>query len=246
MIPRTIHYTWFGGGELPALARECIESWHRLMPDWEYRLWNEENFDVARRTYTREAYAQGRYAFVSDVARLEALYREGGVYLDVDFEVFRPFDDLLANTAFAGFEGSKHLPVMMGVCGSEAGGRWVKEMLDAYEGRPFVVDGKADLTPNVTFLSGVMRRGGLVQNGREQYYKDLHVYPVDYFCPRQTTGEYLRTANTYCDHRGLNSWSDSPRGWKQWVKKIVGEKAMIHLIKTKRKLTECLPTCQNK
>lgn len=239
MIPKIIHYTWFGGDPMPSLAQECIGSWQRLMPDWDYRLWNEENFDVTRLPYTREAYAAGKYAFVSDVVRLEALYREGGIYLDVDFEVFKPFDDLLDNHAFAGFEGSKHLPVMMGVCGSEAGGIWVKEMLDAYEGRPFFVDGKPDLTPNVTFLSGVMRSRGLVQNGKEQYYRDLHIYPVDYFCPRQTTGEYLRTDNTYCDHRGLNSWSSSKGGWKQCVKRLVGDRCMTFLIKTKRRLTRC-------
>ena len=236
MIPRIIHYCWFGDEPLPSLAQECMATWRRHMPDWEYHGWNQHNFDVDRSRYTREAYAAGKYAFVSDVARLEALCNEGGVYLDVDFEVFRPFDPLLDNTAFAGFEGSKRLPVMMGVCGSQPHGLWAKEMLDAYRERPFLVDGRPDLTPNTTYLTAVMQAGGLVQDGHEQTYKDLHIYPVDYFCPRQTTGEYLRTDNTYCDHRGLNSWNEHPHGWKQRLSRLVGRRATTFLIKTKRRL----------
>lgn len=236
MIPRKIHYCWFGGNPLPAVAQDCIASWRRLMPDWEYCLWNEENFDVQRYRYTREAHAAGYYAFVSDVARLEALANEGGIYLDVDFEVFKPFDDLLDNVAFAGFEGSKHLPVMMGVCGSQPHSLWVEEMLSAYRDLPFLIDGQPDLTPNVTRLTALMHERGLVQNGQEQYYKDLHVFPVDWFCPRLTTGEYLRTGNTHCDHLGLDSWAGRPRGWKQWISRIVGQKFTTILIKAKRRL----------
>lgn len=235
MIPRKIHYCWFGPAPLPSLAKECIASWHQFMPDWEYCLWNEENFDVQRYRYTREAYAAGYYAFVSDVARLEALSNEGGVYLDVDFKVLKPFDDLLDNTAFAGFEGSKHLPVMMGVCGSESHGLWVDEMLSAYRDLPFLLDGQPDLTPNVTRLTALMRQKGLVQNGREQDYRDLHIYPVDYFSPRHTTGEYLRTENTYCDHLGLGSWAEKPRGGKQRLARLLGQRATTFLIKTKRR-----------
>ena len=236
MIPRIIHYCWFGESPMPTLAEECIATWHHYMPDWEYRLWNEHTFDVGRYRYTREAYDAGKYAFVSDVARLEALCNEGGVYMDVDFEVLKPYDDLLDNQAFAGFEGSKHLPVMMGVCGSVPHSLWVQEMLECYHERRFLVDGQPDLTPNTTYLTAVMRQGGLVQNGEEQYYKDLHIYPVDYFCPHQTTGEYLRTEHTYGQHLGFNSWGGNAKGWKQRLQKVIGQRAMTWLIKTKRRL----------
>ena len=103
---------------MPPTALKCIESWHRFMPDYEYVLWNEDNFDVNASCYTKEAYDSGKYAFVSDVARLMALKEFGGIYFDVDFEVFKPFDDLLSYKAFAGFEGSKYNPVMMGVIAS--------------------------------------------------------------------------------------------------------------------------------
>ena len=92
MIPKIIHYCWFGKGPMPELAVKCIESWHKYMPDWEYVLWNEDNFDVSSYPYTQEAYNAKKYAFVSDVARLVALKKFGGVYFDVDFEVFKPYD----------------------------------------------------------------------------------------------------------------------------------------------------------
>jgi len=237
MIPRIIHYCWFGRGPMPELAQKCIASWHRNMPDYAYKLWDEDKFDLTSNKYAREAYEARRFAFVSDYVRLWALEREGGIYMDVDFMVFKPFDDLLQWRAFAGFEGSKYLPIRMGVFGSEAHGEWVSEMLRYYQNRQFVkADGSFDLTTNVKFLSAKMREHGFVQDGREQDYKDLHIFPVEYFSPRQTTGEYFRTENTYCDHLGLNSWSGSNSGWKDKVGKVVGAKIMTRLIKLKRKL----------
>lgn len=221
---------------MPDLAQKCIATWHEHMPDWEYKLWNEDNIDLHSIPYTQEAYEAKKYAFVSDYVRLWALYNEGGLYLDVDFEVFKPFDDLLDRKAFAGFEGSKHQPVMMGVCASEPHGEWVTEMLNAYKDRHFILpDGTMDMTTNVQFVNGRMRQQGFEQNGKEQDYKDLHVFPVDYFCPRQTTGEYLRTENTYCDHLGLGSWSGKG-GWKAWIGRVVRTRNMVRLIKLKRKL----------
>lgn len=237
MIPNIIHYCWFGHGEMPQLAKDCIASWHRYMPDWEYKLWNEETFDVHSHPYTKEAYESGKFAFVSDYVRLKVLEAEGGLYLDTDVEVFKSFDDLMDYKAFAGFEGSKHQPVGTCVMASEAHGKWVSEMLEAYKDRHFILpDGTFDLTTNVQYITAVMRENGFVQNGAEQEYKDLHVFPVDYFCPRQTTGEYLRTENTYCDHLGMGSWTEKNGGWKSKIRKLVGDRNMTRLIKLKRKL----------
>ena len=236
-IQKTIHYCWFGNSKLPELAQQCIASWHAFMPDWQYKFWNEDLFDVNSHPYTQEAYKAGKFAFVSDYVRLFALEHEGGVYLDVDFEVFKPFDDLLKYKAFAGFEGSNHRPLMMGVCASIAHGEWVAEMLDAYQNRHFLLpEGKMDLTTNVQFVTAIMATNGFRQDGIEQDYKDLHVFPVEFFCPRQTTGEYFRTANTYCEHLGLNSWSRYDNGWKIWMQKMIKQNNMIRLIKLKRKL----------
>lgn len=237
MIPKKIHYCWFGGSEMPQLALDCIASWHKFMPDWEYKLWNEDNFDINVVPYVKEAYEAKKYAFVSDYVRLYALYNEGGVYFDVDFEVYKSFDNLLHWEAFAGFEGSKYSPLMMGVIASKPYGLWVKEQLDHYQERHFMnEDGSLDLTTNVKFVSERMREQGFVQNGEEQDYKDLHVFPVAFFCPKQTTGEYFRTNNTYCEHRGLGSWMGNEGGWKAEIEKIVGQRNMIRLIKLKRRL----------
>ena len=237
MIPQIIHYCWFGRGEMPQLAKNCIASWYKYMPDWEYKLWNEDNFDVNFLPYTKEAYEARKFAFVSDYVRLWALNNVGGVYLDTDVEVFKPFDDLLIHSAFAGFEGSKHAPMGTCVMASEANGRWVEEQLRHYQDRHFVnPDGSFDLTTNVQFISAKMRQNGFIQNGREQDYKDLHVFPVEYFCPRQTTGEYFRTENTYCDHLGMGSWSKNDGGWKSSLGKAIGQRNMTRLIKLKRKL----------
>ena len=237
MIPQTIHYCWFGRGEMPELAQKCIASWHKCMPDWEYRLWNEDNFDVNSTAYTKEAYQASKFAFVSDYVRLWALEREGGVYFDTDVVAFKAFDELLRFKAFVGFEGSKHVPIGTCVMASEANGIWVKEMLDAYQNRHFIKpDGSFDMTTNVQFITDIMSKNGFVQNGEEQDYEDLHVFPVDYFCPRHTTGEYIRTNNTYCEHLGLGSWTETGGGWKAAVGRILGQKNMTRLIKLKRKL----------
>ncbi len=237
MIPKTIHYCWFGRGEMPEQAKQCIASWHKFMPDWEYKLWNEDSIDLAQNDYAKEAYEARKFAFVSDYVRLWALEREGGLYLDTDVEVFMSFEDLLGYKAFAGFEGSKHLPVGTCVMASEAHGEWVVEQLEAYRDRHFLTsDGTFDMTTNVQFITAKMSKNGFAQNGVEQDYKDLHVFPVEYFSPRHTTGEYLRTENTYCDHLGMGTWADKGQGWKARAARLVGQKNAARLIKMKRRL----------
>ena len=235
MIPRIIHYCWFGRSPMPESALRCIESWHKYMPDYVYHLWNEDNFDIDGWPYAKEAYECGKYAFVSDVARLQALCTDGGLYFDVDFMVMKPFDDLLSYKAFAGFEGSKYNPVMMGVLGSEPGGAWVTEQLNLYRGRHFLLDGKEDLTTNVKFITERMKSGGFVPNGKEQDYLDLHIFPVEYFCPRLTTGEYKKTDNTYCESLvQASSWASG--SWKSRILRHFSPSMRTKLIQIKRRI----------
>lgn len=237
MIPKIIHYCWFGRGAMPQQVKDCMASWYEHMPDYDFRLWNEDNVDIESVPYAKEAYAAGIYAFVSDYVRLWALCNEGGLYLDTDVMVFKSFDNLLEYKAFAGFEGSKRLPVGTCVMASEAHGEWVTEMLGLYHDRHFVKpDGTGDMTSNVQLITGLMASQGFRQDGTEQDYKDLHVFPVEFFCPMQTTGEYFRTENTYCDHLGVGSWAEEGPAWKRWVKNMVGQRNMTRLIKLKRKL----------
>ena len=104
MIPKIIHYCWFGRNPLPELAQKCIASWKKYLPDYEIKEWNEDNFDVNIIPYTAEAYAQKKYAFVSDYARFWIQHKYGGIYFDTDVEVIRPIDDIIARGNFMGFE----------------------------------------------------------------------------------------------------------------------------------------------
>ena len=235
MIPKTIHYCWFGRGPMPDLALKCIESWHKYMPDWKYKLWNEDSFDVQSVPYVKEAYESRKFAFVTDYVRLWALYTEGGVYMDTDVEILKPLDDLLHLDAFTGYEGSKHKPPVTGLMASVANGVWVKEQLDSYEGAHFIkADGSMDTTTNTVRISRIMRDHGFVQDGKYHVYKDLHVFPTEFFCPRQTTGEFMLTENTYCDHHFMGTWSANHK--KTTLLRIIGRKNMTRLIKLKRKL----------
>lgn len=220
---------------MPQLVLDCIESWHKFMPDWEYVLWDENRFDVHSVHYVSEAYALKKYAFVSDYVRLHALYTYGGVYLDTDVEVFKSFENILSHQAFAGFEGSKRLPVGTCVIGSEENGEWVARQLDRYSNRHFVgIDGQLDLTTNVQFITADMISHGLICDGRETELDGIHIFPVDYFSPRKTTGEFIVTENTFCDHRGMCSWNNAKN--IPWILKIVGPGMRIKMIKIKRRL----------
>ena len=110
MIPKIIHYCWFGHNRKPALIKKCIESWKKFMPDWEIREWNEENYDVYKNQYIRNAYAQKKWAFVVDYARFDILNQFGGIFLDTDVELLRPIpEEILRNDAFTGFESPERV-----------------------------------------------------------------------------------------------------------------------------------------
>ena len=237
MIPKKIHYCWFGRGPMPSMALKCIESWHRFMPDYEYKLWNEDNFDVNSVPYVKEAYEARKFAFVTDYVRLYALYTEGGIYMDTDVEALKSYDDLLELKGFTGYEGSKYLPPVTGTMASEAGGEWVKEQLASYDGAHFLLpDGSFDMKTNTTRISEIMRAGGFKQDGKKQEYKGMHIFPAQYFCPRQTTGEILLTDESYCDHHFMGSWSGGGGKRKSRLSKIIGPKNVTRLIKLKRKI----------
>lgn len=243
MIPKLIHYCWFGGAPLPELAERCLASWKRYMPDWQYMRWDESHFDIAAAPlYVRQAYEARKFAFVSDYVRLWALEQYGGLYMDVDFMVYRPFDDLMDRyPAFAGYEGSKRQPVMQGVLASEPHGAWVRDMLQTYQFREFIrVDGSLDLTPNTAYFTDRLESQGFVADGVEtdvyangQFF--LHVLPVWAFCPVLTTGENLRNKETYCEHMRLGSW-DSPGAWKVRMLSFLPSSMRTKLIILKRKL----------
>lgn len=220
---------------MPELAIKCIESWHEYMPNYEYKLWNENNFDIDSNQYVKEAYEARKFAFVTDYVRLYVLNKVGGVYLDTDVEVYKPFDNLLNLTGFIGFEGTKYHHIGTGTIACSPGGDWVKEQLHAYDGISFIKpNGEYDLTTNPVRITRIMVSNGFIPNGEMQYYKDMYVFPTEYFCPYQTTGEFLLTEKTYCNHHFMGSWDNKNK--PGFIKTIVGQKNMTRLIKLKRKI----------
>lgn len=241
MIPKIIHYCWFGRGEMPELAKKCIESWHKYMPDWEYQLWNEDSFDLDSVPYVKEAYEARKFAFVTDYVRLWALNKFGGVYMDTDVEILKPLDNLMELPAFTGYEASTSGAPVTGLMASAPGGVWVTEQLDAYNGRHFLrEDGSLNLTTNTVIISDIMTANGFEINGKYQVYKnDMHVFPVDYFCPLTSTRVLKLTANTYCIHHFAGSWKERTRAEiiKDFVaERVLGPKITDKLVKIKRSL----------
>ena len=251
MIPKIIHYCWFGKGAMPELVQQCIESWKKYLPNYEMHLWNEASLAQTLSPlkggedcwleympqYVQEAYAAKKYAFVSDYVRLWALEQEGGLYMDVDFEVYKPFDDLMEQyDAFAGYEGSKRNPVMMGVIAAKAHHPWIQGMMQTYENRKFLhEDGSLDMTPNTGYFLSWMQERGFIADGVERDWMGVHILPVECFCPGLTTGENLRCERTYCEHKGLHSWSGNG-GWKAKILSCLSPKIKIKLIKLKRRI----------
>lgn len=214
MIPKVIHYCWFGGNPLPERFVRCIDSWRRVMPDYEIRRWDESNYAIDKTCdYVREAYAAGYWAFVSDYARLDICTLYGGIYLDVDVEAVMPFDDLLDLEGFCGFEiGKRIVPdeVNLGLAlGLTPGAPMGAILRDDYHGRHFIKpDGTYDLTPCPTIQTRVLLEHGLCLDNTRQTVNGLTVLPTEYFCPiNQYTGERILTPRTHSIHHYAGSWN---------------------------------------
>ena len=153
MIPKVIHYCWFGKKELPTQYKEYMKSWKKYCPDFHIVQWNEDNFDINSNQYCRQAYDSKQWAFVSDFARLKIIYENGGIYLDTDVELVKTIDDLLTNKAFIGFQNAYEVNTGLGF-GAEQHNEAVKEMLSLYEHRKFIsINGEYNKIPCPAVLS---------------------------------------------------------------------------------------------
>ncbi len=206
LIPRKIHYCWFGGNPLPESARICIATWKKYCPDYEIVEWNESNFDVNCNEYAREAYEAGKWAFVSDVARLYALVNYGGVYLDTDVELIKPLDDFLSYEAFSGFEVKDRIGA--GVMACIKGHPFFAELLAGYRNSHFVnKDSSYDTTPNVYRITNTCVKYGLKLDNSLQTINGFTLFPCDYFYPMDfETRTITVTDNSHCIHRYDGSW----------------------------------------
>lgn len=223
MIPKKIHYCWFGRNPLPESALKCIASWRKYLPDYEIVEWDEDNFDVNTIPYTAQAYEAKKYAFVSDYARFKILYEHGGLYFDTDVEVIRPMDDIIARGPFMGFEidpcaDRPYGAVNPGVgIAAEKGMKLYKSVLDYYSQLSFIqADGShniADAVVNITTRELV--KCGLQDAPGIQPVASITIYPADYFNPfDDATGRLNKTENTRTIHWFSKTWMNvSP--WRQ-------------------------------
>jgi len=234
MIPKKIHYCWFGGNPLPESFHICLESWKKYLPDYEIIEWNEANFDLNCCEYVQLAARQNQWAFVSDYARALALYEQGGIYMDIDVEVKLPFDEFLHHRAFSGFE-IKGSP-FTAVWGAEKGHPWPKKVLDFYYRKTGF-----DLTTNTVFVSELLIKEYGVNPEKDEYQElpdGIVIYPSTHFC--------LDLPKNYAAHHFIGTWHtrETPNPFKDYahahyylneITKLKGGNEQIHNVVNNKK-----------
>jgi hypothetical protein len=207
MIPKIIHYCWFGGNALPEHAQKCIDSWKKYFPGYEIKEWNETNYDVHRIAYTDQAYHAKKYAFVSDYARFDILYNHGGIYFDTDVEIIKSFDGIIEKGGFMGFESADGAAAGLGI-GCNAGLGIVYQIMQLYSTLHFVnSDGTYNLHTVVDYVTAILKQHGLISNNKLQQVDGFTIYPTEYFAPKSAiTGELIITRNTHSIHHYDASW----------------------------------------
>ena len=237
MIPKIIHYIWFGHSPYPEKVQYCLNSWKRHLPDYEFRLWNEDTFDVNSVLFTKEAYENKKWAFVSDYVRLYALYKEGGWYLDTDYEVLRSFNGLENHRMVLGTDDGGYLAALMG---TEPKHPFIKEMLDYYQNMKFVL-------PNGNFQMAVINShlekmlapyGYNIKNEYQELQEDIVVYPDEYFSVLSLeNGSMHRTENSYSIHWHTLLWISPKQKFVKFIRlHIVAPLLGPNLLKKLKKL----------
>ncbi len=233
MIPKVIHYCWFGRNPKPKLAQKCIKSWKKNCKGYKIIEWNEDNFDIESNPYVKEAYEAKKWAFVTDYVRLWALYNFGGVYMDTDVQVVKsltPFIEI--ERAFSGFEDDTHIPT--GIIASEAQMPIIGDLLSAYDDMHFILpDGSYNTQTNVITITNYMLERGFVPNNTYQTVEGFSFYPKDYFCPKDwSTGVCNTTVNTATIHHFDGSWftTDQKKKHSDEIKRLKRMKRKDYVI----------------
>ncbi len=236
MIPKKIHYCWFGKGEKTDSIKRCIDSWRKYCSDYEIIEWNEENFDINQNVYCKQAYKMKKYAFVSDVVRAKVLYQYGGIYMDTDVEVLKPLDDLLIEQCVLGFEEGNYIATsFMAV---EEKHELFQEFCEYYDNSTFInVNGELNMTTNVEKMTEMLLKRGLIRKNKKQKLNaGICVYPKEYFSPYDYINcIYEYTENSFCVHHFYVSWMSmytrAKKKMKSCIVKIIGKKNMVKLRK---------------
>ena len=208
MIPKKIHYCWFGRGEKPKLAQKCIASWKKYCPDYEIIEWNEDNFDIESYPYAKYCFENKKWAFLSDFVRLIVVYQHGGIYFDTDVELLKSPEELLNYEAYFGFETPQSVATGLGF-GAVAGHKSVGAMIDQYTSLLPDGNGSYPIIVCPQLNTKALLQFGLQQNGEKQTVAGAAILPIDYFNPYDDpTGRLNKTKNTISVHWYSKSWMD--------------------------------------
>ncbi|MGM9794545.1 MAG: glycosyltransferase family 32 protein [Candidatus Cryptobacteroides sp.] len=238
MIPKIIHYCWFGGKPLPKIAEKCIASWKKYLPGYEIKRWDESNFDVNAIPYTREAYAACKFAFVSDYARFWILYHYGGVYFDTDVEAINNMDDIISAGNFMGVEqqNDERITVAPGLgIGVIRENPLFGQMIEVYSRAHFLNDDGTPCLKNIVEITTAqLQKYGLRNISEIQECCGFTIYPKDYFCPIDyDTRELKITENTRTIHHYAESWVPRSTRFKNALSRLFGKRFMSCLIRIK-------------
>lgn len=239
MIPKIIHYCWFGQKPLPKLGKQCLDSWKKYCPDFQIKEWNEENSPIEKFPFAQKAMEEGKWAFISDVMRLYALYTEGGIYLDTDLEIIKPLDSFLIHKAFIGYEKESN-KLQTAIIGAEPESQFISDWLAIYNQTSFSSDRKimAQLVNN-RVVSRMLISKQIPLDGKMLNSDYVTIYPSPYFCPMSHGSAIELTQETVCIHYYSFSWSE-PETLKGHVKKIIvniiGEKEFRLIVNKTRSI----------
>ncbi len=232
MIPKVIHYCWFGGNKKSSLIKKCIKSWHCVCPDYEIKEWNESNFDIDICPYVREAYENKKWAYVSDYARFYILNKYGGIYLDTDVELLKPLDHLISKGAFAGF--SSDTIVATGLILACEKDNWLcNEVLATYINQHFVNDDPSKILAIGRRVTSLLVKNGMKTDGTLQNINGITIYPKYYFNPTDGDIRVKPDERAYSIHHYAATWFPKGKRITNTARRFIGTKNMEKYYKIK-------------
>lgn len=241
-IPKIIHYCWLSNDPFPKDISVFIESWKKILTDYEFRLWDLERDQVGENIWVKQSFKAKKYAFAADYIRIYALYKYGGIYLDTDVEVLKSFDDLLHLPYFAGTEGGNWIEAA--VLGAEKGADWLKDILNYFD-KPFVKpEGSYAMVTMPQVMNKIIKekrqikvseKKEIFENIDMNYATCFYLFEEDFFSPKNMgTGTIRKTNNTYAIHHFAMSWipfsSKFLPNIKRALMKVFGVKTVSLLI----------------
>lgn len=225
MIPKTIHYCWFGNKKISRELQKYMKSWKKYCPDYNIIRWDESNFDVNCNEFVKKAYEEKCWAFVTDYARLKIVYENGGIYLDTDVELVRNLDDLLTNDVYFGIQQiDGNIATGLGF-GATKNSKIIKEMMEVYKEIQFDIQNKNNLACPILNTDVLEKYGYKKSNGIEIIDSiSTKIYPPKYFDPISPGNtKNLLCSDTYSIHRYTASWTSTSKKFKRKVSNIVGQ-----------------------